>query len=171
VTPASPGAGIEPGAAGAAINKVREFGAFGGGGEIEAVAVDAELGHVYYADESHGIRQYHADPDAPDAAREIAMFGTSGWTGDREGLALYKLPGGEGYLLAVDQIPAGSRCHLFRRGAGHELVRVVETTAVSTDGIEATSRPLGPGFPRGVVAVMNESGKNFYLYRWEDFAP
>ena len=32
-------------------------------GEIEAVVVDDALGYVYYSDEQHGIRKYHADPD------------------------------------------------------------------------------------------------------------
>ena len=68
--------------------KVREFGAFSGRGEIEAVAVDDELGYVYYADENTGIRKYYADPDRPDAAREVALFGKTGWKGDREGIAV-----------------------------------------------------------------------------------
>ena len=34
---------------------VRRFGLFSGVGEIEAVAVDDELGYVYYADEVSGI--------------------------------------------------------------------------------------------------------------------
>ena len=41
--------------------KVREFGAWSGVTEIEAVAVDDVLGYVYYSDESTGIRKYHAD--------------------------------------------------------------------------------------------------------------
>ena len=68
---------------------VRRFGAFSGGGEIEAVAVDDELGYVYFSDEQYGIRKYHADPDAPKAAQELAAFGLSGYQGDREGLAIY----------------------------------------------------------------------------------
>ncbi|MCK5074781.1 MAG: phytase, partial [Calditrichia bacterium] len=49
------------------FTKVREFGNFNGvdaegNGEIEAIAVDDELGYVYYSDEIFGIRKYHADP-------------------------------------------------------------------------------------------------------------
>lgn len=42
---------------------VRKFGQFSGVKEIEAIAVDHELGYVYYSDEQVGIRKYHADPD------------------------------------------------------------------------------------------------------------
>ena len=45
--------------------KIREFGQFSGTGEIEAIAVDDELGYVYYADEGNGIHKWHADPDHP----------------------------------------------------------------------------------------------------------
>ena len=68
-------------------------------GEIEAIAVDDDLGYVYYADEDTGVRKYHADPDAPDAGRELAMFGTTGYRQDREGLGIYALPGGKGYII------------------------------------------------------------------------
>ena len=42
---------------------VRRFGRFSGTGEIEAVAVDDEAGHVYYADEGNGLHKWQADPD------------------------------------------------------------------------------------------------------------
>lgn len=38
---------------------VRRFGDFSGSKEIEAVAVDDELGYVYYADEDMGIHKWH----------------------------------------------------------------------------------------------------------------
>lgn len=53
---------------------VRRFGNFSGTSEIETVAVDDALGYVYYADEEYAIRKWHADPDHPDAARELAVF-------------------------------------------------------------------------------------------------
>ena len=69
---------------------VRRFGTFSAAtvreeNEIEAVAVDDALGYVYYADEADGIHKWHADPDHPDAGRELAHFARSGFRGDREG--------------------------------------------------------------------------------------
>jgi 3-phytase len=161
---------------------VRRFGKFSGQGaepgdtgEIEAVAVDDELGFVYYADERFGIRKSHADPDHPDAARELAVFGTSGYQLDREGLAIYTAPGGRGYIVSTDQIPGGTEFRLYRREGesgkphDHRVVRVARTTADATDGIEVVSTPL-PGFPAGLLVAMNSSGRNFALFRWEDIA-
>ena len=68
---------------------VRRFGDFSGTGEIEAVTVDDELGYVYYADEVAGIHKWHADPDAGGADRELALFATTGYRQDREGLAVF----------------------------------------------------------------------------------
>ena len=76
---------------------VRRFGHFsqaGAGpddvGEIEAVVVDDALGYVYYSDELYGIRKYYADPDHDAAGQELAVFGTTDYVGDREGLAIYE---------------------------------------------------------------------------------
>lgn len=37
-----------------------------------------------------------------------------------------------------------------------------------TDGIEVTSRDLGPEFPGGLFVAMNASARNFLFYRWAD---
>ncbi|MDX1686281.1 MAG: phytase, partial [Saprospiraceae bacterium] len=60
---------------------VRKFGAYSGSGGIEAVAVDDELGYVYYSDETSGIRKYYAHPDSSD--RELAHFGTEDFLEER----------------------------------------------------------------------------------------
>lgn len=155
--------------------KVREFGAFSGAGEIEAVAVDDELGYVYYADEDAGIRKYHADPDHPLARRELALFGRTGYQGNREGLAVYETGKGKGYLVSTDQVKGGSRYLLYRREGTaadpHDhsgVVAVIEGGADATDGIEAVARPMGKAFPRGMLAAMNSAGKNFFLYNWAE---
>ena len=52
---------------------VRKFGRFSQKKEIEAIAVDSELGYVYYSDEGHCIRKYHAEPSKGN--EEISCFG------------------------------------------------------------------------------------------------
>ncbi len=158
-------------------SKVREFGRFSGSGEIEAIAVDDALGYVYYADEGDGIHKWHADPDHPDAARELAHFGQTGFRGDREGIAIYARDDGTGYILCTDQLLRNSGYQIFRRegkpGSPHdhsELLKVVYGGADETDGIEATSVSLGPRFPNGLLVVMNSGGRNFLIYRWEHVA-
>jgi 3-phytase len=154
--------------------KVRELGEIVPGNEVEAVVVDDALGFVYYAEEPRAIHKWHADPDQPVAARELARLGTAGFRGDREGLAIYALGGGAGYLVAADQIPGPSRYLVFRRegrrGAPSDqpdAISALEGGADSTDGLDATSEPLSPAFPRGLVVVMNSRDRNFLFYRPE----
>ena len=157
--------------------KVREFGGFSGQGEIEAIAVDDPLGYVYYADEGNGIHKWHADPDHPDAGRELAHFGREGFLGDREGIAIYARGDGTGYILCTDQVKGNSRYFIVRREGRasdphdhSEVLKTVRGGADSTDGIEVTSAALGNRFPNGLLVAMNSSGKNFLIYRWEDIA-
>lgn len=157
--------------------KVREFGRFSGEGEIEAIAVDDALGYVYYADEKSGIRKWYADPDHPEAGRELAHFGRQGFIGDREGIALYMRADGTGYIICTDQIQGNSKYHVYSRQGkpGHphdhsELLKTVDSGADSTDGLEVTSAALEPRFPNGMLVAMNSRGRNFLLYRWEDLA-
>jgi len=158
------------------VSKVREFGAYSGKKEIEAIAVDDALGFVYYADETAGVRKYHADPEHPDASRELAFLATSGFRGDHEGIAIYPGRGGSGFLILTDQLPGNSEYHVFTRqgppGAPHrhDPVGVFSGGADSTDGIEVTSQPLGPAFPRGMFVAMNSGRRNFLVYRWTSVA-
>jgi 3-phytase len=154
---------------------VRRFGSYSGSKEIEAVAVDDELGYVYYADEIAGVHKWHADPDAPDAAKELALFAASGYQQDREGLGIYAMTGGKGYLVSIDQLPRDSIFHLYRRegepGRPHDHSAVVLSFtggADSTDGLDVTSIPLGPDFPDGLLVAMNSTSRNFLLFRWGD---
>jgi 3-phytase len=157
---------------------VRRFGSFSGRGaapgepgEIEAVVVDDELGYVYYADERFGIRKWAADPDSSDAGRELAVFGTDGYLGDREGLAVYGRPGGAGYIVSADQVPGAARVHVYSRSGGpeaphqHRRLAIVKTGADDTDGLEAVSAPLGP-YGGGLLVMMNSGPRTFMLFDW-----
>jgi 3-phytase len=141
---------------------VRRFGSFSGLGEIEAIAVDDELGYVYYADEGAGIHKWLADPDAPGADRELALFGTTGYEQDREGLGVYRMSNGTGYIVSVDQLP-GESDHTI------EVLRF-KGGADGTDGLDATSSSLGPDLPDGAIIAMNSAARNFLIFSWRDIA-
>jgi 3-phytase len=158
--------------------KVREFGSFGGvnefgDGEIEAVAVDNELGYVYYSDERTGIRKYHADPDAPDANVELAVFGTDGFTEDREGISIYKINDGTGYILVSDQ--QANTFRIFTREGepgnphDHRLVKVVKVSTNGSDGSEVSNVPVDERFPSGIFVAMSDD-RTFQYYSWDDIA-
>lgn len=138
------------------LEKVREFGTFSGTKEIEAIAVDAEREHIYYSDEGAGVRKYHADPAHPDAAKEIALFGTTGWKGDREGLAVHGK-----YVIATDQQPVNSVFHVFDRDSLQE-VGAFRIGSDTTDGIEISRQ--------GLFIAMNDNRRNFILADWKAIA-
>jgi 3-phytase len=161
---------------------VRRFGTFSGTtirqeNEIEAVAVDDALGYVYYADEAGGIHKWHADPDHPDAARELAHFGRAGFRGDREGIGIYAAPDGTGYIVCTDQLEGESEYHVYARegepGNPHDHSReiaVFRGGADSTDGLDIASTSLGPSLPNGAMIAMNSASRNFLVFRWQDIA-
>ena len=160
------------------FTKVRAFGEWSGldktgEGEIEAVAVDDELGYVYYSDEKSGIRKYHADPDAPDANQELALFGTSGFQQDREGISIYRVSDGTGYIIVSDQ--SANMFHFFaREGTSvnpheHPLVATLSLSTANSDGNDVTSASLGDAFPDGLFIAMSDD-RTFQLYSWSDVA-
>lgn len=152
---------------------VRQFGRYSGKKEIESIAVDAELGYVYYSDEAFGVRKYAADPDAPEAGRELATIGMTGYASDHEGISIYKLNDGTGYILVSDQ--QANQFRIYKRegepGRPHEhtLVKTVPVSTIESDGSEVTSLVLSPKFPSGLFIAMSE-GKVFHYYSWDDIA-
>ncbi|HVU23414.1 MAG TPA: phytase [Opitutus sp.] len=151
--------------------KVRAFGRFSGVKEIEAVAVDQALGHVYYSDERTGVREYRADPDAPDAARELALFATSGFVGDREGISIYPTGAATGYILVSNQ--DGNTFEVFAREGTvrspfeHRHVASLRLATHASDGSDVTAQALGPKYPGGLLVAMSEE-RTFHLYAWAD---
>ena len=155
------------------LTPVREFGKYSGIREIEAIAVDDDLGYVYYSDEECGVRKYHADPDKDDANRELALFATEGFTRDHEGISIYKTTDKTGYILVSDQ--QANKFWIFPREGTSEnphqhepAVKIIETSALVSDGNAITNVPL-PGFPSGLFVAMSDD-KTFQYYSWEDIA-
>jgi 3-phytase len=145
---------------------VRQLGEWSGTKEIEALAVDAELGYVYLADERHGIRKYHADPTAPDADRELAVFGTEGFSLDREGISILPTGPGKGYLIVSNQ--GSDTFRVFpREGTAamphqHPLLASIRVSTRESDGSDVTAEPF-PDFPRGLFVAMS-TDRTFHLY-------
>nr|WP_323349029.1 phytase [Arcicella sp. LKC2W] len=150
---------------------VRKFGTYSGKKEIESIAVDDQLGYVYYSDEGVGVRKYYTEPSKGN--EELALFAQTGFSEDHEGISIYQLTPTTGYLLVSDQ--GANKFHVFSRegakGNSHEhpLLKVVEVNATQSDGSETVAIPLGNAFPKGLFVAMSNN-KTFYLYRWEDIA-
>jgi len=151
--------------------KVREFGKYSGVKEIEAIAVDNELGFVYYADEAFGVRKYYANPAMGN--EELALFGTDDFGRDIEGISIYKTDDKTGYILISDQ-QVGTFNIYPREGTledqnRHQLIKSVELMTLESDGSEVSSTNLGPEFPKGIFVAMS-TDKTFHIYDWRDIA-
>ena len=139
---------------------VREFGLFSGKKEIEAIAVDDELGFVYCSDEGDGIRKYYAEPDMGN--KEIAIFGAEHFKDDIEGIAISTYPDGKGQIIVSNQ-QQGTFNFFNREDNSFEYALNLGTT--ETDGCEVTTASLGDKFPNGLFVSMNDNGeKNFFYH-------
>jgi 3-phytase len=147
---------------------VRKFGKYSGKKEIEAIAVDNELGFVYYSDEQVGVRKYIADP-AVKNDQELALFAQTGFSEDHEGIAIYKTGAKTGYLLVSNQ---GSQAFMVypREGSNgdpnkYELLAEIPISAMETDGADAANVNLGSKYPEGIFVAMS-TDKTFHFYDW-----
>jgi 3-phytase len=144
---------------------VRQFGQYSGKKEIESIFVDDQLGYMYYSDEGVGVRKYHADPKKGNA--ELALFGTSGFIQDHEGISMYATSDTTGFLLVSDQQAQSFRIFLREGSAGnphqHPLLKVVRVSALESDGSETTSLPLNGKFAKGLFVAMS-TDKTFHFY-------
>ncbi|WP_162426605.1 phytase [Pontibacter pudoricolor] len=150
---------------------VRRFGNYSGTQEIESVAIDDELGYVYCSDERRGVRKYYADPEKGN--KELALFANKGFARDQEGISIYKIDDGTGYILVSDQ--GADEFHIYSREGtatnphSHKLLKVVKVRADASDGSEMINYNLSPQFPKGLFVAMS-TDKTFHFYRWEDIA-
>jgi 3-phytase len=148
---------------------VRKFGLYSGKKEIESIAVDNELGYVYHSDEQYGIHKSYAHPDSSNI--ELALFGQQDFTEDIEGISIYKVDNGTGYILVSDQ--QANKFNVYpREGSGsphaYQRIKSIKTSTVESDGSEVTSAAL-PGFLKGFFVAMSDD-KTFQFYSWESLA-
>jgi 3-phytase len=164
---------------------VRKFGLFSGIKEIESIAVDDQLGYVYYSDEQYGIRKYLADPDAPDADKQLGIIYTLDYLKDNEGISIYCIDDTTGYILVSDQ--SANRFRVYSREGTppeidedpedciparphlHKLIKIVDVSTNNSDGSDVTSSALGDKFPNGLFIGMSDN-QTFHLYDWADIA-
>lgn len=141
---------------------VRKLGQFSGLKEIESIAVDAELGLIYYSDEMFGVHVYHADPAKGD--EEILLFGQGDFKRDIEGISIYPTGKGKGYILISNQQADTFNVYLRENPAKGKIAEIPFSTSES-DGSDVTAVALGERFPKGVFVAMS-NGKVFHYYDW-----
>jgi 3-phytase len=151
----------------------RAFGTWSGKKEIEAVAVDPDLGFVYYSDEGVGVRKYPADPSDSQRDQQLAFFATAGFAADQEGISIYRTDKRRGYLLVSDQ--SANAVHIFPRAGTeqspheHPCLAVAPVAAIHSDGNEVAAELASPAFPGGLLVMMSDD-RTFQYYAWQDLA-
>lgn len=141
---------------------VRKFGKYSGLKEIESIAVDDEMGYIYYSDEMFGVHQYYADPEKGN--EELAVFGKGDFKSDVEGISIYPTSANTGYILVSNQQKDTFNVYL-RENPAKGMISEIPVSTKESDGSEVTHVNLGSKFPKGVFVAMS-NGKVFQLYDW-----
>lgn len=145
----------------------------------EGCVADDELGHLYVGEEDVGIWKFGAEPDDGDTRIAVDKTGEH-LTADVEGLTIYYLRDGTGYLIASSQ--GNSTFVVYRREGDNQYISTFRVSsgrtiddAEETDGIDVTNVALGPAFPKGLFVAhdgRNRGSKstNFKLVPWQAIA-
>jgi 3-phytase len=152
--------------------------------QTEGCVADDELGVLYVAEEDIGLWRIGAEPDAGVTPVSITTVETNeALKDDLEGIGLYDLGGGRGYLVLSSQ--GNNTYAVFRREGANEYVGSFAVLADAargidgiseTDGLEVLSANLGGPYAHGVFIAQDgrniapQEYQNFKLVPWSDIA-
>ena len=161
--------------------RVRDF-AFAS--QVEGCVADDATGQLYVAEEDVGLWRLSAEPDGGSAMTMVARISENpALKDDMEGVGLYDLGGGRGYLVASSQ--GNDSYAVFRREGDQAYLGSFIVVAdgargidgvSETDGLDVTSRNLGPGFEHGAMVaqdgrnVLPGENQNFKYVPWTSIA-
>lgn len=144
----------------------------------EGCVADDKRGILFVGEEDHAIWQFAAEADATPTGEAVILVDGMRLVDDIEGIALAEhngnsylvvsSQGNDSYLIYDAAPPYAERLH-FRIGT-NPLLGI--DGASETDGLEVTTRSLGPGFEQGALVVhdgrnrMPEQGQNLKLVPW-----
>jgi 3-phytase len=152
------------------------------GSIAEGCVIDDELGRLYISQELVGLWRLALDPAKGDQRELVDGVGPAGkLAADVEGVTIWRGPNGGGYLVVSAQ--GRSRFNVYERdganayrgtfaiaGSADGTIDAVTTT----DGLDASSAPLGPAFSRGILVVQDDintlpdAPQNFKYVSWAD---
>jgi 3-phytase len=152
--------------------------------QTEGCVADDETGVLYVAEEDVGLWRVSAAPDASEPPVSVATVeANSALHDDLEGIGLYDLGGGRGYLIVSSQ--GDNTYAVFNREGDNAYIgsfSVVANAAAGidgsseTDGLEITSANLGGAFGGGLFIAQDgrnigpQENQNFKLVPWSDIA-
>src|SRR5690606_23269799 len=146
----------------------------------EGCVADDQTAVLFVGEEDAGIWRFAAEPDAAVAGEQIILVDGETLVDDVEGLAL-ATHGDNQYLIASSQgndsyviYDAAAPYALRRRFRVSTNPQLAIDGSSETDGLDVTTRSLGPGFEQGALIVqdgrnrMPEQGQNLKLVPWAD---
>ena len=153
--------------------------------QLEGMVADDETATLFVGEERAGIWKFNAEPDASVEGTLLPMSSESDNENiqfDIEGLTIYYLPEGKGYLIASSQ--GNNSYAVFQREMPHgylnsfRIADGIVDGVEGTDGFDVTSISLGKSFPDGLLVIQDGSNKNdgklapqnFKLVRWGSVA-
>lgn len=137
-------------------------------GKTEAAVFDDGAATLFIAGEEDGIWRLGAEPDAPTPGKLIVKPGEHGTKEDFEGITIYHLPGGKGYLIQSSQ--GNDRFAVFDLKAPYAFRGLFSVSgAGSTDGIDVTNVNIGGSFTKGCFAL-HDGGAGNLMVKWEEIA-
>ena len=161
--------------------RVRDF-AFAS--QVEGCVADDASGLLFVAEEDVGLWRLSAEPDGGPAMTMVARITENpALKDDMEGVGLYDLGDGRGYLVASSQ--GNDSYAVFRREGDQAYLGSFIVVAdgqrgidgvSETDGLDVTSRNLGPGFEHGAMIaqdgrnVLPGENQNFKYVPWTSIA-
>lgn len=152
--------------------------------QTEGCVADDHSGALYVNEEDVGLWRMSASPDGGDTKTIVERIADNpAVKDDYEGLGIYDLGDGRGYLVVSSQ--GNDSYAVYRREGKQEYLGSFAVVAdpvrgidgiSETDGLEVTSRNLGPGFEHGAMIaqdgrnVMPVENQNYKVVPWESIA-
>jgi 3-phytase len=152
--------------------------------QTEGCVADDASGALYVDEEDVGLWRMSAEPDGGDAKTAVQKIADNpAVKDDFEGLGIYDLGDGRGYIVVSSQ--GNDTYAVYRREGKQEYLGSFAVVAdplrgidgiSETDGLEVTSRNLGPGFEHGAMIaqdgrnVMPVENQNYKYVPWESIA-
>ncbi|MNQ66364.1 3-phytase precursor [compost metagenome] len=152
--------------------------------QVEGCVADDATGQLYVGEEDVGLWRLSAEPDGGAAMTMLARITENqALKDDMEGVGLYDLGDGRGYLVASSQ--GNDSYAVFRREGDQAYLGSFIVVAdgargidgvSETDGLDVTSRNLGPGYEHGAMIaqdgrnVLPGENQNFKYVPWKSIA-
>ncbi len=152
--------------------------------QTEGCVADDEAGVLYVGEEDVALWKLPAEPDGGDAMTAVARVADNpAIADDLEGVGLYDLGGGRGYLVVSSQ--GNDSYAVYRREGAQEYLGSFAVAAdpvggidgiSETDGLDVSSANLGPGLEHGAMVaqdgrnVMPVENQNYKIVSWKAIA-